>query len=105
MRKLFVLESIVKIKRKKYLLQTMEMCVPLPILNQVGPRKTIRTGRCFRYECNIIPLSDTGHPNFKKSRLVERHESQGEAVCQHKKLLVYIKKGMKLFTGNTTDDV
>lgn len=52
MRKLFVLESIVKIKRKNYLLQTMEMCVPMPIFNQVGPRK--KSAQAVAFALNAI---------------------------------------------------
>lgn len=97
MRKLYSIETPVKYNRRRYLVQTIELCVPMPIFNTIGHRPKRFTGRCLRYECLLIRVSETGHPNFAKARLIERHETKEEAIYQHTRVVNSIKRGATIF--------
>lgn len=104
MRKLFILETAARINRKPYLIQTIELCVPMPITKDTRQKFAVPTGRYLCYECLAVPCSDTGHPLFNRSRLIERYETKEDAIYQHGRVVAAVKKGAKIFgNGNGSD--
>lgn len=96
-RKLFVIQNDIKVRRKRYLLQTIEMLVPKPIFTTCRGHYKRFSGRYFRFECLLVPCSDIGHPMFNKSHLVELHETLEEAVHQHNRVVDWMKQGRHVF--------
>ena len=97
MRKLYSIETPVVYKRRRYIVQTIELCVPVPVFNITRQNAKQYSDRLLRYECILIKLSETGHPNFAKARLIERHETKDEAIYQHYRVIDDIKRGMSIF--------
>ena len=97
MRELYALETLVIYKRRRYIVQTIEVCVRVPVFNITRQNAKQYSDRLLRYECLLIKLSETGHPNFAKARLIERHETKDEAIHQHYRVIDDIKRGMSIF--------
>ncbi|MGM9520092.1 MAG: hypothetical protein ACI3WS_05395 [Phascolarctobacterium sp.] len=96
MKELFVLEGKAKINQKPYLVQTMELGIPIPIMIDSRTRTKKNDGRFLRYECLAIPLGKHGKPVLKQAKLIERHETKDEAIRQHKRLMQAIANGVKI---------
>ena len=105
MRKLYSIETPVIYKRRRYIVQTIELCVPVPVFNITGQKAKQYSDRLLRYECILIKLSETGHPNFAKARLIERHETKDEAIHQHYRVIDDIKRGMSIFGTGEVHEV
>ena len=97
MRKLYSIETPVIYKRRRYIVQTIELCVPVPVFNFTGQKAKQYSDRRLRYECLLIRISETGHPNFAKASLIERHETKDEAIRQHNRVIRDIKRGATIF--------
>ena len=97
MRKLYSLETPVIYKKRQYIIQTIELCMPVPIFKNTETNFAYRSERMLRYECLLIKVSDSGHPNFAKARLIERHETKDEAIHQHWRLKDDINRGRSIF--------
>lgn len=97
MRKLYSIETPVVYKKRQYIIQTIELCMPVPIFKNTETKFAYRSERMLRYECLLIKVSDSGHPNFAKARLIERHETKDEAIHQHWRLIDDINRGMSIF--------
>lgn len=96
MKELFVLEAKATLNKKPYLIQTMELGVPIPIMLESRTKTKKYAGRLLRYECLAIPLGKHGKPYLKQAKLIERHETKDEAIRQHKRLMQAIANGVKI---------
>lgn len=96
MKELFVLEAKATLNKKPYLIQTMELGIPIPIMLDSRTRTKKYVGRSLRYECLAIPLGRHGKPQLKQAKLIERHETKYDAIRQHKRLMEAIARGAKI---------